>query len=68
LRAARLAGAAEALRETIGAPLPPIYTAAHQQRIDQLHQQLAPADLARAWAEGRALPFDRAIEEALKDA
>jgi tetratricopeptide (TPR) repeat protein len=64
-RALRLAGAAAALRQNIGAPL----TSAEQAKLEaSLHtarQALTSAVAATAWLEGRALPVERAIEEAL---
>lgn len=60
-RSLRLAGAAAALRESIGAPLPP----AEQSALDAL---LAPAralldttQATVAWEHGRAMSFDDAI-------
>ena len=65
-RALRLAGFAAALRETIGAPLPP----AEQARVDRMlipaRQALDPDLAAAAWAEGRAMPLDEAVEYALR--
>jgi predicted ATPase len=64
-RSLRLAGAAAALRQTIGAPL----TVAEQVKLEaSLHPAraaLTPADSAEAWSEGKALPVERAVEEAL---
>ena len=65
-RALRLAGFAAALRETIGAPLPP----AEQARVDRMlipaRQALDPDLAAAVWAEGRAMPLDEAVEYALR--
>jgi predicted ATPase/DNA-binding CsgD family transcriptional regulator len=66
-RAARLWGSAEALRETLGAPL----TAA-DRRVHERHQAVARARLgperwAAAWATGRALSLDEALAEAVDD-
>ena len=64
-RSLRLAGAAAALRQNIGAPL----TSAEQAKLEaSLHaarQALTSAVAATAWLEGLALPVERAIEEAL---
>lgn len=61
-RALQLVGFASALRETIGAPLPP----SDQARVDKL---IAPARAALsqdeaklAWDYGRSLPLEQAIE------
>jgi predicted ATPase/DNA-binding CsgD family transcriptional regulator len=65
-RALRLAGAAAAQHEAIGAPLPPILRA-------QLEQWLAPARQALggaagvAWGEGRAMPLDEVTAYALAE-
>jgi predicted ATPase/DNA-binding winged helix-turn-helix (wHTH) protein len=64
-RSLRLAGAAAALRQNIGAPL----TLAEQSKLEaSLHtarQALADSAGTAAWLEGRALPIEKAIEEAL---
>ena len=65
LQAARLFGAAEALRETLGAPNSQVY----QRDLDG-HVGIAQADVGElffqvAWDEGRDLTMDLAIEEAL---
>ncbi len=72
--AARLFGAAAALRERIGAPVPAAEAEDRRFLLARLARQLAPADLEARRAEGRALPeeeavvlADRAIEE-LQDA
>ena len=63
-RSLRLAGAAAALRQTIGAPL----TSAERAKLEA---SLLPARRAlttagrTAWAEGWALPMEKAIEEAM---
>jgi adenylate cyclase len=64
-RALRLASAAEALREAIGAPLSPA-------ERDRLHPMLRPAhealgeEAASALAAGRVMSMEQAIEEALR--
>jgi predicted ATPase/class 3 adenylate cyclase len=61
-RALQLAGFAAALRETIGAPLPP----SEQARLDKLiapaRQNLQETDAAAAWESGRSLSLEQAIE------
>jgi tetratricopeptide (TPR) repeat protein len=64
-RAVRLLGAAEALREAVGIPLPPAYRAAHERDVAAARAQLDEAAFAAAWAAGRALPLEQAIDEAL---
>ena len=64
-RSLRLAGAAAALRQNIGAPL----TAAEQAKLEaSLHparQALTDTVGMTSWLEGWALPVEKAIEEAL---
>jgi predicted ATPase len=64
-RALRLAGAAGALRQTVGAAL----TSAEQARLERTlapaRQALAHSGGTTAWLEGWAMPADKAIAEAL---
>jgi non-specific serine/threonine protein kinase len=67
-RAARLFGAAEALREAMGSPH--LTTSDHRgydQDVAALRAQLDEETFAAAWAEGRAMPLGQAIEYALED-
>jgi tetratricopeptide (TPR) repeat protein len=64
-RAGRLFGAAEHLREQLGAPIPPADRPMHDRDIATVRTQLGPVDAKAAWAAGRALPLDAAIDEAL---
>src|SRR5438045_7851824 len=50
--AAHLWGAAETLRETIGAPLPPVERTSYQRAVASSRSQLGEHAFARAWAEG----------------
>jgi tetratricopeptide (TPR) repeat protein len=63
--AAKLLGAAEALRELLGAPLPPAEVGLYKQRVTALKDDLDPAEFDRAWAEGRTLDLPSAIRYAL---
>ena len=65
-RALRLAGAAAVLRETIGAPLPPTEQSALEHMLAPARQALGETATASAWAEGRMMPLERAIEYALE--
>jgi non-specific serine/threonine protein kinase len=65
-RAARLFGAAEALRDTIHAPLPPTYRADYDRQMSHLRARLEETALTAAWAEGRAMTIEEAIECALE--
>jgi predicted ATPase/DNA-binding CsgD family transcriptional regulator len=53
--AARLWGAAEALREAIGAPLPPVYRADYEHAVATARARLGEKDFVAAWAEGRSM-------------
>jgi predicted ATPase/DNA-binding SARP family transcriptional activator/Flp pilus assembly protein TadD len=64
--AARLLGAAEALREGMGTPLPPVYRTDHEATVACLGTVLKDQELAAAWAEGRGMPLEQAIADALK--
>ncbi len=61
LWAARLWGAAEALRETIGAPIPPVYHADYEHTVTAARTQLGEKSFATAWAEGRTMTPERAL-------
>ena len=63
-RSLRLAGAAAALRQNIGAPL----SSAEQTKLESgLHPARQALSIAgrSAWSEGWALPIEKAIEEAM---
>ncbi len=66
-RAARLIGAAEGLRETVGAPLPPSVRADYDSNIAAVRGSLGEAALAEAWAEGRTMTLEKAIDYALTE-
>jgi predicted ATPase/DNA-binding SARP family transcriptional activator len=64
-RAARLLGAAAALRRAIGAPLEPVDRPAHAATMRALNARLGAADFAAARAAGAALTPEAAIAEAM---
>jgi len=64
-RSLRLAGAAAALRQNIGAPLTPAEQAKLEASLHQARQALTNAVGVTAWLEGRALPVEEAVAEAL---
>jgi predicted ATPase len=64
-RSLRLAGAAAALRQNIGAPLTPAEQAKLEASLDAARRALSDAAGATAWLEGGALPVEKAIEEVL---
>jgi hypothetical protein len=65
-QAARLFGAAEALRESMGTPLPPVYRACHERHVAAARRACGAAAFAAAWAVGRALSLDEAVAEAFR--
>jgi tetratricopeptide (TPR) repeat protein len=65
-RSLRLAGAAAALRQNIGAPLPPAEQAKLEAALETPRQALTDTAGTTAWLEGWALPLEKAVEEALK--
>jgi predicted ATPase/DNA-binding CsgD family transcriptional regulator len=64
-RAARLFGAAEALREAVGAA-GPRHHLRHDQAVAQVRAGLGEVRFAEAWAAGRAAPLQAAVAEALQ--
>jgi predicted ATPase len=65
-RALRLSGAAERLREEIGAPLPPAEQARLEGLLRPAREALEQAAIAAAVAEGRAWSLEQAIADALQ--
>ena len=66
-RALKLAGAASALREKIGAPLPPNDQAKLDKALEAARQSLGEAGQVAAWAEGRGMTLDQALDYALQN-
>jgi DNA-binding CsgD family transcriptional regulator len=64
-RAARLFGAADALRQTIGAPVPAFERADHTSALNATRTALGAARFAAATAEGRTLSAEDAVKLAL---
>ncbi len=64
-RSLRLAGAAAALRQNIGAPLTPAEQAKLEANLQPARQALTHMAGETAWSEGWALPVEKAIEEVL---
>jgi DNA-binding NarL/FixJ family response regulator len=59
LWAARLCGMAEALRETMEAPLPPVELPAYERTVATARAQLGEEAFARARAEGRSMSLEQ---------
>lgn len=66
-RAARVLGAAEALREELGGRLEGIELDLHRRTRDGLTSALGEDALVEAWEQGHRLPFADAVREALVD-
>jgi predicted ATPase/serine/threonine protein kinase len=64
-RSLRLAGAAAALRQNIGAPLTPAEQAKLEASLQAARHALTETVGTKAWLEGWALPVEKAIEEVL---
>ena len=60
--AARLWGAAEVMRETIGEPLSPVEQASYERAIKNARRRLGVRAFAAAWAQGRTLTPDQALQ------
>jgi predicted ATPase/DNA-binding SARP family transcriptional activator len=65
--AARLLGAAEALRESLGVGLAPAEQTTHDATVDSVRGALAEDRFGGAWRQGRELPLEDAIAYALED-
>jgi predicted ATPase/transcriptional regulator with XRE-family HTH domain len=63
--AARLYGAAEALREAISAPMGVLDQPEYARHLAALRAALDELTLTRAWAEGRRIPLATAVTEAM---
>jgi len=59
--AARLWGAAAALREAIGAPIYPVYRASYEQAVANVRTTLGEQAMRLAWAEGRSMTPEQAL-------
>jgi predicted ATPase/class 3 adenylate cyclase len=66
-RATTLFGAAGALREAIGSPIPRPSMESHTQYIARLRSQLDETRFTRAWERGRAMPLEEAVEYAQQE-
>jgi hypothetical protein len=67
VRAVRLLGAMRALREAIGAPLPPDNQSHYFGIVAGARARMGEAEYAQAWAAGRAMTLEQAIAYALGD-
>ncbi len=63
-RGARLFGAAEALRESLGSPLPPADRPDYDRGVAAARAGIGEDAFTAAWAEGRGMTLDEAVREA----
>jgi hypothetical protein len=61
LWAAKLWGAAEAVREAIGAPIPPLERATYACAVTAVRTQLGEETFAAAWGEGRSMTSEQVL-------
>jgi predicted ATPase/DNA-binding SARP family transcriptional activator len=66
-RAIRLLGAAEAFCETLGARLPVADATDYERTVAEGRAALGEAAFAAAWAEGRAMSLQQAIDDGLSE-
>ena len=66
-RALRLAGAAEALQQTVGTSMGPAYQAYLRRDLDRARRSLIEEEGAAAWEAGRAMTLEEAIAHALEE-
>jgi predicted ATPase len=66
-RAARMFGAAMGLRESIGTTLPLADQLEFARNVAAVRTRLGEHEFAKAWAEGRAMTLDQAIEYGLNE-
>jgi predicted ATPase/DNA-binding CsgD family transcriptional regulator len=59
--AAQLWGAAEAIRDALGIPIPPIERADYERSVERVRAQLGEKPFATAWAEGRCMTPGQAL-------
>ncbi len=64
-QAARLFGAAAALRDAIGAPLPPSDQTDVDRGVAAARGAMGDEAFQAAWEQGRSMSLDQAVEEAL---
>jgi tetratricopeptide (TPR) repeat protein len=65
-RAARLLGAAEALREAIGAPVPPPERMDYEEAVRRARELLGAEVFEACWREGRGMKWEEAAEVGLE--
>jgi DNA-binding CsgD family transcriptional regulator len=66
-RSARLWGAAQSLRESIGATLSPVEQRVYEPYIDAARARIDESAWEESWAEGEAMTLEEAVSYALAD-
>lgn len=66
LRGALLLGAVEAQREMIQSPVAPVARREYDRDVARIRSQLTHSTFAEAWASGRRLSLEQAVERALE--
>jgi hypothetical protein len=64
-RAATLLGAAAAIREQTGVPLPPVEQPAYDATLERVRSALTPTELAARWDTGSAMLLAAAVDFAI---
>jgi non-specific serine/threonine protein kinase len=67
-RAARLLGAAAALRGRLGTPLPPLFQREHDRAVAAVSRAMGEPRFAAAWDLGAAMSLEGALDHALSPA
>lgn len=67
-RAARLFGAAEAMREPVDSKIDLVDQSEYDRQVATVRKQLDESAFERAWTEGRVMSVEQAIEFALRNA
>ena len=65
--AAKLLGAAEALRESLGVELAPAEQATHNETVDAVRARLGEERFSDAWRQGREMSLEQATAYALEE-
>ncbi len=67
IRAARLWGAADALRQEDGSPMSPRESMIFDRQVKTVHDALTPDEFDQAWSQGRAMTLNDAVHLALSN-
>ena len=65
--ALRFFAAAEALRESLGAPLPPLEKASNDRMVQEVRIALGPERFAALWTAAKTVPLEKLVEEGRAD-